>query len=72
MKLVDSLILFGSLAFLVMWVDQIYKGVAMKDSYFFLMFSLAGFLFYVYRRGQRKIEEQKHPEKKPKSNKKNK
>ncbi len=73
MKLVDTLILFASLALLIMWVDQVvYKGVPLKDSYFFLMFSLAGFLYYVYRRGQRKIEENKEDDKKPKSGKKNK
>lgn len=53
-KLFESLLLFGSLAFLVMWVDQFfYKSVEIKDSYFFLMFALAGFLFYTYRRGVR-------------------
>lgn len=73
MKLIDTLILFASLALLIMWVDQVvYKGVPLKDSYFFLMFSLAGFLYYVYRRGQRKIEENKEEDKKPKSGKKNK
>ncbi|MFD2519263.1 hypothetical protein [Emticicia soli] len=58
MKLIDSIILFASLAFLVMFVDQaLYKKVALKDSYFFLMFSLSGFLYYTYRRGLRKIKE---------------
>jgi hypothetical protein len=58
MKLLDALILFGSLGFLVIWVDQyLYKGVDLKDSYFFLMFSLSGFLWYVYRKGQRTINE---------------
>jgi hypothetical protein len=53
-KIVETLLLFGSLAFLVMWVDQfLYKDADIKDSYFFLMFALAGFLFYTYRRGQR-------------------
>ncbi len=74
MKLADTLILFGSLALLIMWVDQVvYKGVSMKDSYFFLMFALAGFLFYVYRRGQRKLDEdKKNVEKKAESKKKKK
>lgn len=53
-KIIETLLLFGSLAFLVMWVDQfLYKDVEIKDSYFFLMFALAGFLFYTFRRGQR-------------------
>jgi hypothetical protein len=57
-KYTDTFLLFGSLAFLVMWVNEfIYKGTTMKDSYFFLMFALAGFLYYVYRRGQKKMEE---------------
>lgn len=59
-KYFNTFLLFGSLALLVMWVDQfLYKGVSMKDSYFFLMFALSGFLFYLYRRGQRKINEEK-------------
>jgi hypothetical protein len=70
-KIVETLLLFGSLAFLVMWVDQfLYEGADIKDSYFFLMFALAGFLFYTYRRGQR-IQKEKdenknaEPTKKP-------
>jgi cbb3-type cytochrome oxidase subunit 3 len=56
-KYIDTFILFGSLALLVMWVDQfLYKDVDMKDSYFFLMFALSGFLFYLYRKGKKKIE----------------
>jgi len=63
MKLFESIILFASLAFLVMFVDQaLYKKVALKDSYFFLMFSVAGFLFYTYKRGLRKIKEKQEAE----------
>ena len=63
MKLIESIILFASLAFLVMFVDQaLYKKVPLSDSYFFLMFSLAGFLFYTYRRGLRKIKEKQAEE----------
>jgi hypothetical protein len=58
MKIINTLILFASLGLLVMWVDQfIYKGVDLKDSYFFLMFSVSGFLYYTYRRGLQKINE---------------
>lgn len=70
-KIIETLLLFGSLAFLVMWVDQfLYKDVDIKDSYFFLMFALAGFLFYTYRRGVRiqkeKLENKaEEPKKKP-------
>ena len=60
LKITETLLLFGSLAFLIMWVDQFfYKSVSLKDSYFFLMYAVAGFLFYVYRRGVRKMNEQK-------------
>lgn len=56
-KYLNTLILFGSLAFLIMWIDRIvYKGEALKFNYFFLMFALAGFLFYTYRRGLDKIK----------------
>jgi hypothetical protein len=59
-KYLNTLLLFGSLAFLVMWVDQfLYKDVSIKDSYFFLMFALAGFLFYTYRKG---VDKQKEAE----------
>ncbi|GAB3516318.1 hypothetical protein [Emticicia fontis] len=63
MKLIESIILFASLAFLIMFIDQaLYKKVPLSDSYFFLMFSLAGFLFYTYRRGLRKIKEKQEAE----------
>ncbi|WP_337042859.1 hypothetical protein [Emticicia sp. 17c] len=63
MKLIEAVILFASLAFLIMFVDQaLYKKVALKDSYFFLMFSVAGFLYYTYRRGLRKIKEKQEEE----------
>ena len=64
-KYLNTLILFGSLAFLIMWVDRIvYKGEELKYNYFFLMFALAGFLFYTYRRGLKKIKEKEEEEKK--------
>ncbi len=66
-KYLDTFILFSSLSLLIMWVDQfVYKGIDLKDSYFFLMFALSGFLLYVYRRGQKKIEktEKENEEKK--------
>jgi amino acid permease len=60
MKLLDSIILFAGLGFIIMWVNEfIYKHASFKDSYFFLMFSLALFMTYIYRRGQRKIEDTK-------------
>ncbi len=60
MKLIESLILFASLAMLIMFVDQaLYKHVSLKDSYFFLMFSIAGFFYYTYRRGLRLMNEKK-------------
>lgn len=60
MKLIESLILFASLAMLIMFVDQaLYKHVSLKDSYFFLMFSVAGFFYYTYRRGLRVMNEKK-------------
>lgn len=56
-KYFKTFVLFGSLAFLIMWVDQVlYKSVSFKDSYFFLMFALAGFLLYTYMRGKEKME----------------
>ncbi len=67
-KYFDTFLLFGSLALLIIWVDQfIYKGVGLKDSYFFLMFALSGFLFYLYRKGQSKMKEQDKEEPKKKS-----
>ena len=63
MKLIESLILFSSLAMLIMFVDQaLYKHVSIKDSYFFLMFSIAGFFYYTYRRGMRIMNEKKEEE----------
>ncbi len=63
MKLIESIILFASLAFLTMFVDQaLYKQVPLKDSYFFLMFAVAGFFYYMYRRGLRIMQEKKDEE----------
>jgi hypothetical protein len=63
MKLVESIILFASLALLTMFVDQaLYKHIPLKDSYFFLMFSIAGFFYYTYRRGMRIMNEKKEEE----------
>jgi hypothetical protein len=60
MKLIESLLLFASLALLIMFVDQaLYKQVPLKDSYFFLMFAIAGFFYYTYRRGLRVMNEKK-------------
>jgi uncharacterized membrane protein required for colicin V production len=56
MKGFDIILLFISLGFLVIWVDQFfYKSVDLKDSYFFLMFSLSGFLYFLYRKGQSQL-----------------
>ncbi len=56
-KYLNTIILFASLAFIIMWVDRfIYKGEEMKYNYFFLMFALAGFLWYTYRRGVEKMK----------------
>lgn len=58
MKLVDALILFGSIGFLVIWVDQfIYKKVAFSDTYFLLMLSISGLLYFLYRRGVQKLKD---------------
>ncbi|MGR3809984.1 hypothetical protein [Jiulongibacter sp. NS-SX5] len=63
-KYLNTIILFGSLAFLIMWVDRIvYKGEELKYNYFFLMFALAGFLYYTYRRGLAKMKEKEEEEK---------
>ena len=58
MKLVDVLIFFGSIGFLVICVDQfIYKGVPFSDTYFLLMFGIGGVLFALYRRGIQKLKD---------------
>ncbi len=66
-KYANTFILFGSLALLIMWVDQfVYKGVELKNNYFFLMFALAGFLFYTFRRGlEKQAEIKENAEKTP-------
>lgn len=58
MKLVDVLIFFGSIGFLVIWVDQfIYKDVPFSDTYFLLMFGIGGILYALYRRGIQKLKD---------------
>jgi hypothetical protein len=58
MKLVDAIVLFGSIGFLVIWVDQfIYKKVPFYDTYFLLMLAVSGLLFFLYRRGLQKLKD---------------
>lgn len=58
MKLLDTLLIFASLGFLVIWVDQfIYKNVAFSDTYFWLMFGLGGIMYALYRRGVQKLND---------------
>lgn len=65
MKLVDSLIWFGSVGFLVIWVDQfLYKDVAFVDTYFWLMLGLGGIMLALYRRGLQKIKDNNQGKKK--------
>ncbi len=65
MKLADSLILFSSLGFLLIWVRKfIYTADTFGDSYFLLMMSVAGFLWYIYRRGTAKINKDAEESKK--------
>ncbi len=66
MKLADSLILFGSLGFLLIWVKKyLYEKDSFGDSYFFLMMAVAGFLWYVYRRGTAKMKKDSEESEKP-------
>lgn len=57
-KLVDAIILFVGLGFIVMFVDQvIYKKGRFSDSYFFLMFGIGAILTFLYRRGNQILKE---------------
>lgn len=57
-KLGDAILLFVSLGLLAMFADQIlYQRNPFSDSYFFLMFGLAGLLVYLYRRGNRILKD---------------
>jgi hypothetical protein len=57
-KLVDAIILFASLGFFAMFVDQVlYKKNPFADSYFFLMFGIAGILVFLYRRGNQILKD---------------
>lgn len=57
-KLLDAILLFVSFGLLAMFADQIiYQRNPFADSYFFLMFGIAGLLVYVYRRGNRILKD---------------
>ncbi|WP_367914850.1 hypothetical protein [Leadbetterella sp. DM7] len=57
-KLLDAILLFVSLGLLAMFVDQIvYLRNPFADSYFFLMFGMAGLLIFLYRRGNRILKD---------------
>lgn len=57
-SILDTFILFASLAFLTMFVDQVlYKGNGFWENYFFLMFGFGGILFFLQRRANRILKE---------------
>lgn len=57
-KLLDAIILFISLGFLAMFVDQVlYKRNGFADNYFFLMFGIGGVLVFLYRRGNQILKD---------------
>lgn len=57
-KLLDALILFMSLAFFAMFIDQVlYKKNSISDNYFFLMFGFGGILLFLYRRGNQILKD---------------
>jgi hypothetical protein len=64
-KLLDAIILFASLGFFAMFVDQVlYKKNPFSDSYFFLMFGIAGILAFLYRRGNQILKDNENKGKK--------
>jgi high-affinity Fe2+/Pb2+ permease len=65
MKLIDSVLLFGSLAFLLIWVNKyIYQKASFGETYFILMMAVSGFLYYVYRKGEDNLKKKKEEEEK--------
>jgi uncharacterized membrane-anchored protein len=67
MKLVDSLLLFGSLAFLLIWVNKfIYQKASFGETYFLLMIAVGGFLYYVFRKGEDNLRKKEEQDSKPK------
>lgn len=74
MNLKETLLLSAAVGFFLIWAGELFKGIPIKESYFWVMFSIAALLYYQYSKNLRlKAEAAEKPKpvaKKPVSKKK--
>lgn len=53
MTLKESLLLSAAVGFFIIWAGELFQGVPLKASYFWVMFSIACLLYFQYTKNVR-------------------
>lgn len=53
MNLKETLLLSAAVGFFLIWVGELFKGLPLKESYFWVMFSIACLLYFQYSKNVR-------------------
>ncbi len=57
MSLKETLLLSAAVGFFLIWAGELFKGIPLKESYFWVMFSIACLLYFQYSKNVRSKEE---------------
>ncbi len=63
MVLKEILLLSASVGFLIIWILELYNGIPLKASYFWVMFSVGCLLYFQYSKNQRLKKTTQKPKK---------
>lgn len=58
MTLKESLFLSAAVGFFIIWAGELFQGVPLKASYFWIMFSIACLLYFQYTKNVRLKKEE--------------
>ena len=58
MILKETLLISAAVAFFIIWILEIYNGVPLKASYFWVMFGLGFLLYFQYSKNKRLKKEE--------------
>lgn len=58
MTLKESLLLSAAVGFFIIWAGELFQGVPLKASYFWMMFSIACLLYFQYTKNVRLKKEE--------------